>query len=156
MSRMLCVLWVSMRSAGRSLVIAGALAIAGLIAVGPATPVSADPPELEARVRALGPAREGEAELYAQLGRALETAEAAAGEGESARAERHRDLALALVRGLEARRSEADLRARLAARQAELDAARARLARAREASAQASTDAARVEGTNATPAPETR
>lgn len=126
------------RAVGLSLALGlGCLAVAGV--------ALADPPELEARVRALGAAREGEAEVYAQLGRALETAEVASGEGESARAARHRDLALALVRGLEARRRVAELRARLTERRAALEAARARLERARAASAQGEVDRARVE-----------
>jgi hypothetical protein len=117
----------------------------GLAWLAPGGVALADPPELEARVRALGPAREGETEVYAQIGRALETAEVASGEGESARAERHRDLALALVRGLEARRRAVELRARLTERRAALEAARARLERARAASAQGELDRARVE-----------
>jgi hypothetical protein len=123
-----------------------AIALAlGLACLTPCGLVRADPPELEARVRALGAAREGESDVYAQIGRALETAEVASGEGESARAERHRDLALALVRGLEARRRVAELRARLSERRAALEAARARLERARAASAQGEIDRARVE-----------
>ena len=129
-----------MRRALQVLALALALVCLGAPCVG-----LADPPELEARVRALGAAREGEREVYAQIGRALETAEVASGEGESARAERHRDLALALVRGLEARRRVAELRARLAERREALEAARARLERARAASAQAEADATRVE-----------
>ncbi len=105
----------------------------------------ADPPELEARVRALGPAREGERELYTQIGLALEEAELASGQGRSARAERHRDLALALVRGLEARRRATELRARIAERRVALEVARERLARASAASSQAELDRARVE-----------
>jgi hypothetical protein len=87
----------------------------------------ADPPSLEAHLEALGPAREGEDEVFGQLVRALSVAEAAAAEGDSARAERHRDLALALVRGLAARRRVADARRRLSDREAALAAARARL-----------------------------
>jgi hypothetical protein len=105
----------------------------------------ADPPELESRVRVLGPAREGEGDLYAQIGRALEAAQVASGEGQSARAARHRDLALALVRGLEARRRVAELRARLSERRAAIEAARVRLERARAASTQGEVDRARVE-----------
>lgn len=105
----------------------------------------ADPPELETRVSALGPVRDGEAPVYEQLARALETAETAASEGDSARAERHRDLALALVRSLEARRRVAELRSRIAERESSLRAARERLERARAAAAQAATDRARVE-----------
>lgn len=126
-----------MRRAAIALVLGLALLAPGL--------ASADPPGLEARVRALGPAREGERDLYTQIGLALEGAELASGQGESARAERHRDLALALVRGLEARRRAAELRARLAERRVALEAARARLARASDAGAQAELDRARVE-----------
>jgi hypothetical protein len=108
---------------------------------------SADPPQLEARVSALGPVREGEAPVYEQLARALEAAETSASEGDSARAERHRDLALALVRSLEARRRVSELRARIAEREVSLRAARERLDRARSAAAQAATDQARVEAT---------
>lgn len=126
----------------RSLFVALILACAVLAAA----PLAADPPELETRVSALGPPREGEAPIYEQLARALETAESAGSEGESARAERHRDLALALVRSIEARRRVAELRARLAEREASLRAARERVAAARSAAAQAETDRARVEG----------
>ncbi len=105
----------------------------------------ADPPALEARVTALGPAREGETELFAQLAGALEIAETSGAEGESARAERHRDLALAIVRTLEARRRVLELRARLEERTRAHAAVLERLEAARAAAAQAGTDAARVE-----------
>ncbi len=107
--------------------------------------VSADPPELETRVSALGPVREGETPVYEQLARTLETAETAASEGDSARAERHRDLALALVRSLEARRRVAELRARITEREAAMRAARERLERARNAATQSAADRGRVE-----------
>jgi len=106
----------------------------------------ADPPELEARVSALGPAREGEREHFAQLAGALEIAETAAAEGDSARGERHRDLALAILRSLEARRRVLELRARLEARRVSHEAAVARLAAARAAVTQTGTDAARIGG----------
>lgn len=113
--------------------------------VGPlAVSVRADPPGLEARVAALGPAREGERELYGQLAGALEIAESSSAEGDSARAERHRDLALALVRSLEARRRVAELRARLEERRRVHDAATARLTAARAAVSQAGQDATRL------------
>lgn len=106
---------------------------------------SADPPALVARIEALGPAREGEEPLFEQLRGALATAEAAAAEGDSARAERHRDLADALVRRVAARRRIAELRRLLSEREAAVAAARARLARAREAQAQAAAEDARLD-----------
>ena len=122
-----------------------AAALALSIASASTDAVYADPPELEGRVEALGPVREGEQPIYEQIGRALETAETASSEGESARAQRHRDLALALVRSLEARRRIADLRARIGEREVALRSARERLERARGARTQAETDRTRVE-----------
>lgn len=105
--------------------------------VGPSAPwgpsVARADTELEARLRALGAAREGERGVYEQVRQALETAERAAGEGQSARAERHRDLALALVRGLEARRRIAELEARVTEQRAAIVAARARVTAAHAA-----------------------
>jgi hypothetical protein len=111
-------------------------ALVASLALTPAS-LRADPPSIEARLEALGPAREGEEALFGQLARALATAEAAAAEGDSARAERHRDLAEALVRSVAARRRAAEGRRRLTEREAAIAAARARLALARAAEAHA-------------------
>ncbi|GAB4209658.1 MAG: hypothetical protein OHK0013_29310 [Sandaracinaceae bacterium] len=121
--------------------------VGGVLAVTLAAPLTeslADPPSIEARIEALGAAREGEDEIYGQLARALSAAEAAAAEGDTARAERHRDLAEALVRSLVARRRITEARRRLAEREAALAAARARLATARGAQESAQRETARL------------
>lgn len=82
----------------------------------------AEPSTVEARLRALGPARDDEAPILAQAIRALATAEEAEAGGDFARAERHRSLALALVRNVEARRRLASLRARVEQRRRALAA----------------------------------
>ena len=134
-----------MRASSLSSLLAVGL-LAACVASFASSPVAlADPPALEARVSALGPVREGETELFAQLAGALEIAETSGAEGGSARAERHRDLALAIVRTLEARRRVLELRARLEERARAHAAVRERLEAARAAAAQAGSDAARVE-----------
>lgn len=108
----------------------------------------ADEPTLEAlmtRLGALGPAREGEAERYAQLERAIAEAENAEGADQAARATRHRALAEALMQGIESSRQAALARIQLEARRQALAEARARLDTARARSAQSQADQARTE-----------
>ncbi len=124
-----------------------AVALLGLLGLATSQVVataSADPPGVEERLSALGAAREGEEEIFEQLRRVLATADDASSAGDSARAERHRDLAEALVRGLDARRRATELRRRLAERELALAGARARLERAREAEAHAARDQVRL------------
>lgn len=137
------------RAGPRALVLAMALAMAlGSMLAGAAAwpaPARAEGPSLEERLRALGPPREDEEAVYAQLERALELADAASRAGDEARAARHRELAVALARGIEARRDTRALRAEIARRRAELVDLRARLERAQEASRRSARDRERLE-----------
>ena len=94
---------------------------------------------------ALGAAREGEADRYTQLERALTEAERSEAAGNEASAARHRELAEALLRGLESTRHAALVRTQLEARREALRVARARLEVARGRGAQAEADRQRTE-----------
>ena len=124
------------------------LALALLLACLAPSVALADEPTLEAlmtRLGALGPAREGETERYAQLERALAEAENAEAAEEAPSATRHRALAEALMRGIESNRQAALARTQLNARRQALAEAQARLEAARARDAQSNADQARTE-----------
>lgn len=124
------------------------LALALLLACLTPNLAFADEPTLEAlmtRLGALGPAREGEAERYAQLERAIAEAESAEARAETPRATRHRVLAEALMQGIESHRQAMRVRTQLQARRQALAEAQARLEAARERDAQSHADQARTE-----------
>jgi len=123
------------------------LALALLLACLTPSAAFADEPALETlltRLGALGPAREGEADRYAQLERALTEAEGTEARDERARA-RHRGLAEALMRGIESSRQAALARTRLSARRQALAEAQAHLEAARMRETQGHVDQARAE-----------
>lgn len=125
------------------------LALALLLACVAPSVALADEPALETlmtRLDALGPAREGEADVYAQLERALTWAERAEAQDETASAARHRALVDALMRGIESSRQAALARTQLSARRQALADAQARLETARTRQTRAASDQAPNEG----------
>lgn len=121
--------------------------VLGVLLLAAPNSVRADAPleTLMSGLEALGPAREGEADRYTQLESALVEAERAEAAGLEARARRHRELAEALMRGIESARHAMLVRTQLEARRQALAEARARLEAARARHVQGEAEHARTE-----------